>query len=45
MLAVLFIFPLYWIVTGSVKDKSDILIKAGQAVQWFPRPHRPTTSP
>ena len=29
-------FPLYWIVTGSLKDKSDILIKAGEAVQWFP---------
>jgi multiple sugar transport system permease protein len=36
VLAVLFIFPLYWIVTGSLKEKSDILIKAGQAVQWFP---------
>jgi len=36
ILAILFIFPLYWIVTGSVKDKTDILIKAGQAVQWFP---------
>lgn len=36
ILAFLFIFPLYWIVTGSVKDKADILIKSGQAVQWFP---------
>lgn len=36
VLAFLFLFPLYWIVTGSVKDKADILIKAGQSVQWFP---------
>jgi len=36
VLAVLFIFPLYWIVTGSVKDKAEILVKAGQSVQWFP---------
>lgn len=36
ILALLFMFPLYWIVTGSLKDKSDILIKAGEAVQWFP---------
>jgi len=35
-LAVLFLFPLYWIVTGSVKDKSEILVRAGQAVHWFP---------
>ena len=26
-LAVFFLFPLYWIVTGSVKEKSDIIIK------------------
>lgn len=37
VLAILFIFPLYWIVTGSVKEKSDILLKAGQAIQWLPR--------
>lgn len=42
VLAILFLFPLYWIITGSIKDKSDILIKAGEAVQWFPL--RPTTS-
>jgi len=36
ILALLFIFPLYWIVTGSVKDKADILIKSGQSVQWLP---------
>ena len=27
-LAVFFLFPLYWIVTGSVKEKSDIIIKS-----------------
>lgn len=37
VLAVLFMFPLYWIVTGSVKEKGDILLKAGQAIQWVPR--------
>lgn len=37
ILALLFLFPLYWIVTGSLKDKTAILIKAGQAVQWFPQ--------
>lgn len=36
LLAVFFIFPLYWIVTGSVKEKSDIIIKAGEAVKWIP---------
>lgn len=36
ILALLFMSPLYWIVTGSLKDKSGILIKAGEAVQWFP---------
>ena len=36
ILALLFIFPLYWIVTGSVKEKADILIKSGQSVQWLP---------
>lgn len=36
MLALLFIFPLYWIVTGSIKEKADILLKSGEAVQWFP---------
>ena len=36
VLALLFIFPLYWIVTGSVKEKSEILLKAGEAVVWFP---------
>lgn len=36
ILAILFLFPLYWIVTGSVKDKTDILLKAGQSVQWIP---------
>lgn len=36
LLALMFLFPLYWIVTGSVKEKSDILIKAGEAVKWFP---------
>ncbi len=36
VLAVLFIFPLYWIVTGSVKEKADILTKAGESIKWFP---------
>ena len=31
-LALFFLFPLYWICTGSVKEKSDIIIKAGEAV-------------
>ena len=31
-LAVFFLFPLYWIVTGSVKEKSDIIIKSGEMV-------------
>lgn len=35
-LAVFFIFPLYWIVTGSVKPKSDIIIKSGEMVKWIP---------
>nr|WP_317324513.1 carbohydrate ABC transporter permease [uncultured Flavonifractor sp.] len=35
-LAIFFIFPLYWIVTGSVKEKGDIIIKAGEAIKWFP---------
>lgn len=35
-LAIFFIFPLYWIVTGSVKTKADILIKAGESVKWIP---------
>lgn len=36
ILAILFMFPLYWIVTGSVKEKSEILLKAGEAVKWLP---------
>ena len=36
ILAILFLFPLYWIVTGSVKEKSDIIIKAGESVKWIP---------
>lgn len=36
ILALLFLFPLYWIITGSVKEKSEILIKAGESVKWFP---------
>ena len=36
VLAILFLFPLYWIVTGSIKDKADILIKAGESVRWIP---------
>ena len=35
-LAIFFLFPLYWIVTGSVKEKSDIIIKAGESVKWIP---------
>ena len=35
-LAIFFLFPLYWIVTGSVKEKSDIIIKAGESVKWLP---------
>lgn len=35
-MAVFFIFPLYWIVTGSVKIKSDIIIKSGEMVKWIP---------
>lgn len=36
VIALLFLFPLYWIVTGSVKEKGDILIKAGESVKWIP---------
>ena len=36
VLAILVLFPLSWIVTGSVKDKADILIKAGESVRWLP---------
>lgn len=36
VLAVFFLFPLYWIVTGSVKEKSDIIIKSGEMVKWIP---------
>lgn len=36
LLAIFFLFPLYWIVTGSVKEKSDIIIKAGESVKWIP---------
>ena len=35
-MAVFFLFPLYWIITGSVKEKSDIIIKSGEMVKWFP---------
>ena len=35
-LAIFFLFPLYWIVTGSVKTKADISVKAGEAVKWWP---------
>ncbi|MEG1878451.1 MAG: carbohydrate ABC transporter permease [Pseudoflavonifractor sp.] len=35
-MAIFFAFPLYWIVTGSVKEKGDILIKAGEMVKWIP---------
>ena len=36
LLAIFFLFPLYWIVTGSVKEKSDIIVKAGESVKWIP---------
>ena len=36
LLAIFFLFPLYWIVTGAVKTPSDIIVKAGEAVKWFP---------
>ncbi|MFR2847200.1 MAG: carbohydrate ABC transporter permease [Hungatella hathewayi] len=36
VMAVFFLFPLYWIVTGSVKIKSDIIIKSGEMVKWIP---------
>lgn len=36
MLALLFIFPLYWIVTGSIKEKADILLKSGETVSLSP---------
>ena len=36
LLAIFFLFPLYWIVTGSVKEKTDIIIKAGESVKWSP---------
>ena len=36
LLAIFFLFPLYWIVTGSVKEKSDIIINAGESVKWIP---------
>lgn len=36
ILAILFLFPLYWIITGSIKDKTDILLKAGETVKWLP---------
>ena len=36
ILALLFIFPIYWIVTGSFKEKSEILIKTGESIKWFP---------
>ena len=36
LLAIFFLFPLYWIVTGSVKEKTDITIKAGESVKWIP---------
>lgn len=35
-LAIFFLFPLYWIITGSVKTKSDIIIKSGEMVKWIP---------
>ena len=35
-LAIFFLFPLYWIVTGSVKEQSDIIIKSGEMVKWIP---------
>lgn len=36
VLAVFFLSPLYWIITGSVKEKSDIIIKSGEMVKWIP---------
>lgn len=36
VMAVFFLFPLYWIITGSVKEKSDIIIKSGEMVKWIP---------
>lgn len=36
ILALFFLFPLYWIITGSVKIKSDIIIKSGEMVKWIP---------
>lgn len=36
LLALFFLFTLYWIVTGSVKEKSDIIIKSGEMVKWIP---------
>lgn len=36
LMAVFFLFPLYWIITGSVKEKSDIIIKSGEMVKWIP---------
>ena len=36
LLAIFFLFPLYWIVTGSVKEKTDIINKAGESVKWIP---------
>ena len=36
LLAIFLLYPLYWIVTGSVKEKSDIIIKAGESVKWIP---------
>ena len=36
LLAIFFLFPLYWIITGSVKEKTDIIIKAGESVKWIP---------
>ncbi len=35
-LAVFFLFPLYWIVTGSVKENSYIIITSGAMVKWIP---------
>ena len=35
-LAIFFLFPLYWIVTGSGTEKSDIIIKAGESGKWIP---------
>ena len=36
VMVIFFLFPLYWIVTGSVKEKTDIIIKAGESVKWIP---------